>query len=94
MNNANQITVGDGSLLMPQLFDWHCSLFNDPSLCLAALAADGEACTANAQCQSQNCDVGGTDQCIAALAAIGEACTENAQRQSNNCDNGGTDRCI
>ena len=60
MNNANQITVGDGSLLMPQLFDWHCSLFNDPSFCLAAIAADGEACTANAQCQSQNCDVRGT----------------------------------
>ena len=77
-----------------QFPDWHCALavhappYNDPSLCEPALLVDGEACTKNAQCQSENCDVG-NNQCIAApLAAIGAACADNAACESLNCDNG------
>ena len=57
----------------------------------ADLAANGQPCTANADCQSGNCDTTATPSvCASAAPAVpaadGEACAADGDCQSGNCD--------
>ena len=52
----------------------------------------GAPCTADAECESNNCDIGGTNQCTA--TAFGAPCAANVECQSYNCDIGGSYLCL